>query len=554
VGAHRKFVLSLASGLIAATGLLLAAEPAAAEWRVETTIDAPSPTRPRGTQRRPKAEPLPEEEENPEAAVMPERKDGDNPDEEDRDREKASEMPAPRPGTTDGDASSPEPPREPLDGIVVIGVPTAARDGIPDMSREAREPEDLAAFSLPAAPPYNPYLYSIELDPLHDRRTHELFNIDPYYALGVRVGGFVVFPEALIGMTATNNIFRNSARLGDQALEVGANVRAVSDWSRHAVEFRASGLATYYDKYPTEDDRSYLFEGRARIDITRRTNLELLALHQVDKDVRGLINSPVGATERGDVETDRFAFALNHRFNRLALQLRGSITDLEFSPVAGPGGTIITNAERNTTQREMAFRTSWWLNDSAAAFAEVGGNVRDYEVPPDDGILRSSTGERYRVGVTFGPQSNTLRGEVSVGWGRQAPRDARLSEIAGVIVDANLAWRATALTTLLLTARSDFIDTTTTGSAGALSRQVGLEARHSFRRYLIGLASIRYTVNPYDAVTISESDLTTELGLEYYFNRNAILFARYLHTNYTSTVPGSDYASDTIHVGLRVRQ
>jgi len=61
-------------------------------------------------------------------------------------------------------------------------------------------------------------------------------------------------------------------------------------------------------------------------------------------------------------------------------------------------------------------------------------------------------------------------------------------------------------------------------------------------------------VNPYDAVTISESDLTTELGLEYYFNRNAILFARYLHTNYTSTVPGSDYASDTIHVGLRVRQ
>ena len=83
---------------------------------------------------------------------------------------------------------------------------------------------------------------------------------------------------------------------------------------------------------------------------------------------------------------------------------------------------------------------------------------------------------------------------------------------------------------------------------------MGLEARHSFRRYLIGLASIRYTVNPYDAVTISESDLTTELGLEYYFNRNAILFARYLHTNYTSTVPGSDYASDTIHVGLRVRQ
>ncbi len=556
MGANRKSALSIASGLIAAAGLLLAVGPASAEWRVETTIDAPAGAKPRGGQKRPRVENPPEEEENPEA-VMPERQDGDNPDQEeqDGDREERREGAAPpMPGTTDGDAASPAEPRGLQDGIIVVGEPTAARDGIADMSREAREPEDLAAFSSPSAPPYNPYLYSIELDPLRDRRTHELFNIDPYYALGVRVGGFVVFPEALIGITATNNIFRNSARLADGALEVAANVRAVSDWNRHAVELRASGLATYYDQYPTEDDRSYAFEARTRIDITRRTNLELLALHQVDKDVRGLLNSPLGAAERGNVETDRVAFAFNHRFNRLALQLRGSITDLEFSPVSNLGGGIITNAERNTTQRELAFRTSWWLNNSTAAFAEVGVNGRDYEVPPDDGILRSSTGERYRVGVTFGPQSNTLRGEVSVGWGRQVPRDDRLSEIAGVIVDANLAWRATALTTLLLTARSDFIDTTTTGSAGALSRQVGLEARHSFRRYLIGFASIKYTVNPYDAVSISERDLTTELGLEYYFNRNAILFARYLHTDYQSTVAGSDYAADTIHVGLRVRQ
>ena len=109
---------------------------------------------------------------------MPERQDGDNPDQEERDgdgEERREGAAPPMPGTTDGDAASPAEPRGLQDGIIVVGEPTAARDGIADMSREAREPEDLAAFTSPSAGRYNPYLYSIELDPLRDRRTRELF-------------------------------------------------------------------------------------------------------------------------------------------------------------------------------------------------------------------------------------------------------------------------------------------------------------------------------------------------------------------------------------------
>ena len=544
--------MSIALGPVAAAGLLLAAGSASAEWRVETTITPPPVMKPRAPPKRPKVE-EPAEEISPEAS-LPERPPGDKPEEEEREGEETREAAVPpMPGATDGDASAPAEPRVPQDGIIVVGEPTAARDGIADMGKDPRLAEDIAAFSSPPAG-YNPYLYQIELDPLTDRRTRELFYLEPYYARGIRVGSFVVFPEAQIGATATNNIFRNSARLADSATEVGANVRAVSDWRTHAVEFRASGLATFYDQYPTEDDRSYALEARGRLDISKSTNIEVLALHQVDKDRRAQRDSPTDAAERGDVETDRLAFALNHRFNRLSLQLRGSITDLEFAPVTSTSGGIISNAERNTTQRETAFRTSWALNSKLDVFTEVAINDREYRAAPDDGILRSSTGERYRVGVTFGPANNTLRGEVSAGWGRQTPHDGRLGEIDGVIVDANLAWRASALTTFLLTARSDFVDTTTTGSFGALSRQVGLEARHTIRRYLIGIAGIKYTVNPYDAVYINERDLTTEAGFDYYLNRDAIIFARYQHIDFHSTVTGSNYADDIVHVGLRVRQ
>jgi hypothetical protein len=551
---HRHSPISIALGPLAAAGLLLSsAGPVAAEWRVDTTIAPPPVMKPRAPARRPKAEPPAEE--SPEA-TLPERPAADAAEEEERDgdKEEAREAAAPPvPGASDGNAGSAGEPREPQDGIIVVGEPTAARDGIADRSQDPRLAEDIAAFTSPPAG-YDPYLYQIELNPLTDRRTRELFYIEPYFARGIRVGSFVVFPEAQIGVTGTNNIFRNGARLSDGALEVAANVRAVSDWRRHAVEVRASGLATFYDHFPTEDDRSYAFEARGRLDISKRTNIEVLGLHQVDKDRRSQRDSPTDAAQRGDVETDRAAFAVNHTFNRLSLQLRGSLSDVEYAPVTSTSGGIISNAARDWIQREVAFRTSWALNNRIDVFAEAAANDREYRVAADDGILRSSTGERYRLGVVFGPQNNTLRGEVSAGWGWQAPRDGRLSTIEGFIVDANLAWRASALTTFLLTARSDFIDTTTTGSLGALSRQVSLEARHGFRSYLFGTAGIRYTVNPYNAITINERELTTELGLEYYLSRDAILFARYQHIEFLTTVVNSNYADDIVRVGLRVRQ
>jgi hypothetical protein len=544
----RKLVVASALGPAAASAWLLAAVPAGAEWRVETTITVPPVLKPRIPPVRPPRSEPPLVVDVPEASA-PGRPALDGEPEEEGE-ETRTQTPTP---TLDGDAASVPEPQGPQDGVIVVGEPTAARDGIPDLRQDGRTVEDIAAFTSPPAG-YNPYLFSIEPEPLADRRTRELFYLEPYFARGVRVGSFLLFPELQVGSIATNNVFRESARQGDRALELAANARAVSDWRTHAVEFRASGLASFYDNHPTEDDRSYALEARGRLDIDRRTNIEALVLHQADKDRRGLRDSPGDAADRGDVEMDRIVVALNHRFNRLALQLRGSVTDIDFAPVASTSGAIISNAERDTTQREVAFRASWALNNSLDVFGEVAANDRSFYAAPDDGILRSSTGERYRVGVAFGPTSNTIRGEVSVGWGRQTPRDGQLGAIDGFIIDANLAWRATALTTFLLTARSDFIDTTTTGSAGALSRQVGLEARHALRRNLIASAAIRYSLNPYDGVSIDERDLTTELGLEYYVGRDTILHARYQHVNFQSSTPGSDYEADIVRVGVRVRQ
>jgi hypothetical protein len=176
-------------------------------------------------------------------------------------------------------------------------------------------------------------------------------------------------------------------------------------------------------------------------------------------------------------------------------------------------------------------------------------------VTPGDGILRSTTGERYREGLAFPPQVDTLRGEISAGWGWQTPRYARLKELEGLLVDANLAWACLAAHDRsphralgLPRHRHDRL------LLGALSRQVGLEARRSLRRYLVGSPGSITPITPYASVPIEERNCAAKLGFAYYLNQNAIVLARYQHIDFISTPAGSSFTDDIVHVGIPLRR
>jgi hypothetical protein len=546
VGSRWIVAVLIALGL--AAGFAPAFVPARAETPIELRVTAPPVLKPRAPARRPKVEP-PVDEEPP--VAPPQRRPADAEEEDTAEAEDGSSAVAA--AARDGDMTVRAEVDGPRDGVIEVEEPRPVLDGDPDRRTDARTPQDFAAFEGPPAG-YNPYLFQIEPDPLTDRRTAELFRIEPYVATGIRIGSFVLFPEAEFGAIFTNNIFRSPTPDADSAFETRGSLRLVSDWSRHAVELRGSGLASFYKEYSTEDDRAYTLEARGRLDIAKRTNIEGLLSNQLDRSVRSTQNLPTDAARRGDIETNRAAGAFNHHFNRLGLQLRGAVIDVHFAPVPIIGGGIISNTDRSYTQRDAALRTSWAIRDRVDVFAEAQAVEREFFVPPSDGILRSSHGERYRLGVSFGHWDATVRGEASIGWGRQAPDSSQLAAIEGFIVDANLAWRATALTTVLLTASSDFVDTTMTGSLGGLSRTVGLEARHTFRRYLVGIAGVRYVVTPYESTDVVEHTLTSEVGFDYYLGRNIVIYGRYQHIAYETTAPDSNYEDDIVRFGMRVRQ
>jgi hypothetical protein len=111
----------------------------------------------------------------------------------------------------------------------------------------------------------------------------------------------------------------------------------------------------------------------------------------------------------------------------------------------------------------------------------------------------------------------------------------------------------TPLTLLQFTAASEVAETTTAGSGGVMERTYGIELRHSFTNYLVGIAGLGYLTRDFVGADITEDQFTAAVGSEYYMNRWAVLFARYQHTDFQSSLPNSSYTIEEVQAGVRLR-
>jgi hypothetical protein len=455
----------------------------------------------------------------------------------------------------DGEPEVVDPITQPVDGAIEPGAePYRNPDGA-DPRWDARTAEDRAAFQSPPAG-FDPQLYQAEVAPLEDRRPGRLFLLEPWQPRGIRVGSFVAFPTVDLGAAWISNLFRTAPARADRALDLRPDLRLASDWSRHALELRATGGLSFLDAHPSEDDRAWRVESRGRLEVTRRTSLTGLVQHDVTQIARGSLETLRFGAARGDVTTDLAALTFDHRFNRLSLQFRGTMQSRTYDDVASPTGIVTTFRDLDLRASEQAARATWAFKPTLAAFAEAAFNQRRFAAPsPADGLRRDSDGERIRLGIGFGNTGQILRGEASIGYGRQRPLDGRLQEVDGVVVDANLAWRVSALTALLLRAGTEFTEISTPGSAGGMTRRASVELRHAFTRPLIATAGLGYTATDFQGSPLSEELTDLSLGLEYYLSPEAVLFSRWQHSWFRTTALGApDWQLDEVRIGVRLRR
>ena len=289
--------------------------------------------------------------------------------------------------------------------------------------------------------------------------------------------------------------------------------------------------------------RDLSFDAEGRFTLSEETPNSLGLSGQMIKSNNAPLEATYGATVGG---TDRFG--------RFSLALHGLIDRTVYQDADLSSGVVDDLNTDDFNDYGVKLRGSYEVSRAISPFIQGTFDTRQYDAIRDaSGYQRNSNGFGVFLGATLA-FPRLITGELSVGYGERDYADPRFKSVTGPLLNANLIWTPTALTTVTFTAQDAINDATLAGAAATLAHLYSLDIAHRLQRNFLVGASASYETEKYYGLLQTDNTTTFGLRAEYDLGRNVVLKATANRTIYVSTAPNSNYTADVFMLGLRVQQ
>jgi hypothetical protein len=381
---------------------------------------------------------------------------------------------------------------------------------------------------------------------------------DPYAALGIRAGSFLLFPSLDLNGGYNTNPERTppGTNPGSPYFTAVPELRVQSDWARHSLTADIAGSYTQYTEGLVPSLNLPFLNSKidARIDVTRDTQINLEQRLIISADNPGSPNLQAALARLPPNQGVGETLGIAQQFNRLSLSLRGTFDRATYNPSQLTDGESTTNSDRNFDQYAGIFRVGYELNPGLKPFVEVQQDQRVHDEQFDrNGLQRDSVGTTAKLGSgidLFG----SLTGEMAIGYVERTYKDPTLPQVSGVIADGALLWKPTGLTTAKLSATSQVYETVLAGASGELSRDLSLEVDHAFRSWLIGVVKAGYGTDEYVGLPLSDNRYFLSIGATYIFTRELQARVEVRQDWQNATEAGFSYTATTFLLGMRLQR
>jgi len=374
---------------------------------------------------------------------------------------------------------------------------------------------------------------------------------DPYAALGIRAGGFILYPSLTIGAGYTSNAAAAAGGAPSSFGTVTPELLIQSDWDRNAASLDLKG--TYQDFFSdsADNDPQASAEATGRLDLPHDWTSDLDALVQYDRETLTDDDNPPDGPS--GVTSITSSVDLTGDIGRAAITLTG-IADRTTYEDTTTAGVAIDQSDRNNDVFGAKLRVGYDTNAALTPFVEgeVDRSVFDRELD-DHGIARAGTGYSLRGGVSF-DNDPVLSGEIALGGRQQTFDDTALTPISAFTVDGDLVWSPSRITTVTFDASTTVNPSTDPASSGSVVHDASLELAYDWRDNIT--LSGKGEVSREDYQGTGEVDDTYDLGVnaEWKLNRTLSINAGYTHEWLESTDASSNYQSDTVKLELRAQR
>jgi hypothetical protein len=383
---------------------------------------------------------------------------------------------------------------------------------------------------------------------------------DPYAAIGIRAGSFLLLPSLDLTGGYITNPERISGGPGSAYFVAAPALKVQSDWERHSLTADISGSYTQYleDLVPSLNVPFLNAKIDGRVDVTRDTQFILEQRFLVNTDNPGspnLVNNLQAPLARLPINSDwGETLGIAQQFNRLAVSFSGTFDRATYDPSVQTNGLVFSNDDRNFDQYAGILRVGYEIDPGLKPFVLIQEDQRIHDEQFDvNNLQRDSTGTTAEIGGTLN-LFGTLSGEMAAGWVERVYQDPTLPIISGPVANGTLLWQPTGLTTAKLTAVSQVYETTVDGASGEFSHDVNLEVDHAFRTWLIGIAKAGYGTDNYVGSTQNDTRYFLSAGLTYIFTRELQMRGEVRQDWQISATPGLAYTATTFLVGMHLQR
>lgn len=374
-----------------------------------------------------------------------------------------------------------------------------------------------------------------------------------YDALGMRAGGFLIYPRLTVAETYDDNIFAEpDDEESDFITFVQPRIDVASNFSRHALGFGVGSDLAFYADNTDENFQDAFAEADGRLDITRQSSLSLALeggrFHEGRDDVE-------------DVEADEptifFRYggtvAFNQDFNRLNFRLGQSVVRTDFQDADLEDGGEINNDDRDRVIYNTRLRTGFFVSPRINTFVQGTYNIvrRDEEVD-DAGFERDSHGWGVAGGVAVDITA-VLFGEAFVGYRRQFFEEDDFDPEGGISFGTDLTWNATTLTTFVLSGDSDFEATNQGGASANFESSLALSVDHELLRNVLIGATVGFERDDFEGVDRTDDTIFAEARVSYLLNRNFSVGADYQFTDRSSDLEDEEFSRNRFTVGITAK-
>jgi hypothetical protein len=368
-----------------------------------------------------------------------------------------------------------------------------------------------------------------------------------YDPLGVRAGGFMVFPSIEIGEAYNDNIFATENDEEDDFITaVRPQVDVTSDWNRHEVSLQTGAEAGFYLDNDDENFVDYFALVDGRLDVVRETFLLGGVGFRHEHEDRG---SPDDVAGEEPTEYDVYSANLGafRGRGRISARVDGNVDRYDYQDVDAAGGGEIDQDDRDRTHYTLTGRVGYEYLPDVEAFVRVIGRMREYD-ELEGGLDRDSTGYAAVIGTEL-DFTGKLSGEVFVGYQHTTYDDDTLNDIDGIAAGGSVLWNVTGLTSIRGFIEGSTEETTQAGASGYLALRAGASVEHELMRNVLLGAGITLGRDDYEGIDREDDIVIGNLSAKYLINRNFYAGAEFTHRTRSSDTP-DEYSQNIFLVRL----